>query len=121
MMHLPGVSRSSGLGLATAVAAIAGSVALALERFAPRAISRLVLAGGGVRNRALVRALGECCGCPVVSSGELGVDPDAREALVFALLAVRCALGIPSSDPRASGARAGAILGKLSLPPAPAR
>ena len=102
--------------LATAVAAIAQSIAHALERFAPGPIERLVLAGGGARNRSLVSALQARCGCPVVSSQELGVDPDAREALVFALLAVRCALGIPASDPRASGARRGAILGKLSFP-----
>jgi 1,6-anhydro-N-acetylmuramate kinase len=52
----------------------------------------------------------------VLSSGERGVDPDAREGLVFAVLAARAVLGIPSTAPLATGALPGRVLGKISLP-----
>jgi len=35
---------------------------------------------------------------------------------VFAVLAARAVLGIPSSSPDATGASAGRVLGKISLP-----
>jgi anhydro-N-acetylmuramic acid kinase len=101
---------------ATAAALVAESVARALARDLPGPPGRLVLCGGGARNRALVRELALRTGLETLSSDGLGVDPDAREALVFAVLAARFVLGRPSSEPAATGARSGAILGKLSLP-----
>ena len=61
-----------------------------------------------------MEALEGATGLPAASTAELGVDPDAREALVFVALGVRLALGEPSTDPEITGARAGRILGKLS-------
>jgi anhydro-N-acetylmuramic acid kinase len=100
--------------LASAVELVAASVALALERFVPERPRRLLVCGGGVENRALIAALSRRTALPVASSAEVGVDPKAREALVFAVLGARCALGIPSTHPGATGARAGKVLGKLS-------
>ena len=104
--------------LATAVEFIAQTVRLGLERAAEAKPRRLFVAGGGVHNIALCQAIERACEVPVASSAEAGVDPDAREALVFAVLAARCVLGIPVTSPRATGARPGRVLGKLS--PAPA-
>ena len=101
--------------LRTAVELVAASVVLALERFAPAPLEQLLVAGGGVRNAALMRALSERAPCRIASSETAGVDPKAREALVFAVLGARCALGLPSTHPGATGARAGRVLGKLSL------
>jgi anhydro-N-acetylmuramic acid kinase len=113
--------RALGIGrddlFATAAALVAESVARALARDLPGSPGRLVLCGGGARNRALARELELRTGLETLSSDGLGVDPDAREALVFATLAARFVLGRPSSEPGATEARAGAILGKLSLPP----
>jgi anhydro-N-acetylmuramic acid kinase len=100
--------------LRTGVELVAASVVLALERFAPARPETLFVAGGGVRNRTLMRALAERAPCRVASSEEAGVDPKAREALVFAVLGARCALGIPSTHEGATGARRGRVLGKLS-------
>ncbi len=102
---------------ATAVALVASHVVRAAGRFLPERPRSLVLCGGGARNRALVSELAGRSGLETFSSGVLGVDPAAREALVFALLAVRFVLGRPSTEPTVTGARAGAVLGKLSLPP----
>ncbi len=106
--------------LASGVELVARSVALALERFTPEPTRALHLAGGGVHNRALVAALARATELPVASSADLGVDPDAREGLVFAVLAVRAALGEPVTAPGATGAQPGRCLGKWSPPP-PAR
>jgi len=102
--------------LATAVEFVATSVAQSLARYAPTPARELLVAGGGVHHRLLLSRLQAHCGCPVLSTGERGIDPDAREGLVFAVLAARAALGIPSTCPSATGARAGAVLGKISLP-----
>ena len=105
--------------LATAVELVARTVADALEATGRRGLDRLVVAGGGARNRALVVALGRCTGREVISSEEVGVDPDGREALVFAVLGARAILGHPSTEPSATGAERGHVLGKISLPPPP--
>ena len=95
--------------LATGVAFVAASIRDAMASFFPGPPKRVIVAGGGGRNAALLRALG-----PVEPSSAHGIDPKAREALVFAVLGARCALGIPSTHPGATGARAGRVLGKLS-------
>lgn len=103
---------------ASAVEWIAASVTDALERFAAERPARLVVAGGGGRNRALVLALARRFPGELLASDALGVPGDAREGLVFALLAARHVLGRPSTRPGATGARAGVVLGKLSAPEA---
>lgn len=97
--------------LATAVTFVAHTVGAAIERFLPEVPGRLIVAGGGVHNRALLAALAAHAPCPVTRSDEHGVDPEAREALVFAVLAARHVLGLPSTSPEVTGARPGRILG----------
>jgi anhydro-N-acetylmuramic acid kinase len=116
-----GLARAEDL-LASAVELVARHVAEGLARFAPAGFpgdAPIAVAGGGLANAALREALERHLGPRVSSSADYGVDPDAREALVFGVLAARCALGIPSSDPRATGARPGRVLGKLSPGPGP--
>ena len=107
--------------LATATRAVARAAAQALQRFGGPAVAELSAihaCGGGVHNRALVQALEEESGLRVPTTAELAVDPDAREALVFASLGAAAALGIPLTRPGATGAAAGRVLGKFSSPPA---
>jgi anhydro-N-acetylmuramic acid kinase len=101
---------------ATATEFVARSVAEA-RRFFPSPPRSFVACGGGVRNRTLALALERALGVPAVPSERFGVDPDAREALVFAILAARAVLGIPSTHPQATGARVGRILGSLTPGP----
>lgn len=127
-----GVVRAAGPGrpaadlLATGVAVVAEAVARGLREHAPpRAgrpggpgrIGRLAVCGGGVHHGPLLAALEQRTGLPTVSTAELGVDPDAREGLVFAVLGARCALGVPSTAPAVTGARPGRVLGKLCHAP----
>ena len=105
--------------LATAVEWVAGCVATQLERFGPTGVRVLVVAGGGVHHGPLLAALSRRTGLEARTAAEYGVDPDAREALLFAVLAQRAILAQPSSAPWATGARPGAVLGAIH--PAPAR
>ncbi len=100
--------------LATAVDFVAATVADALVRFAPERPRELIVAGGGALNPAQMAALARRTGLPVCSSAALGLDPKAREALVFAVLAAACVLGLPVTHPGATGAAAGRPLGKIS-------
>ncbi len=109
-----GVERREDL-LATAADFVALSVARALRDFDVRA-QWLVVCGGGVHHQRVMNTLALRCPQPVASGEDFGVDPDAREALVFATLGARCALAIPVTRPSATGARAGRVLGKLSWP-----
>jgi anhydro-N-acetylmuramic acid kinase len=61
------------------------------------------------RLRMLLRA-------KVVLSSELGIDVDAKEAILFAVLAYETWNRRPGNMPSATGARHPAVLGKLSLP-----
>jgi anhydro-N-acetylmuramic acid kinase len=100
--------------LATAVEFVARSIATSCVRFLPGPPRAWVACGGGARNHALVAAMQGALGSPPRQSADFDVDPDAREALVFAILAARAVLGIPSTDPGATGARAGFVLGSIT-------
>ena len=70
----------------------------------PRGVDEVFLMGGGSRNPELVRAIeAELAPVPVRSGEAIGMDPDAREAAAFALLAWAHLQGIPGQ--RAGGHR----------------
>jgi anhydro-N-acetylmuramic acid kinase len=52
----------------------------------------------------------------VVTSAEFGVDVDAKEAVLFAVMAYESYHGQPCNIPSATGARRAVMLGKLSRP-----
>ena len=94
--------------MATLVALTAESVeeALASER-----VDRLLISGGGVYNRALVRELGRRF--RVLPTDAFGIGARAKEALACAVLAFAAWHRIPASLPRVTGARHPAVLGQL--------
>ncbi|MBF0309392.1 MAG: anhydro-N-acetylmuramic acid kinase [Magnetococcales bacterium] len=98
---------------ATLTAFTAETVAKACRELAPPCPDKVVLCGGGARNPTLRRHLGERLACPVLSSEEVGVDPDSLEAQAFAWFAVRTLRGLPSSLPGATGAGHPAVLGAI--------
>ena len=104
--------------LHTLTAFTAESIFIAYKKFVfPRYdIDRVLLAGGGAKNRLLVRLLGGKFPCPVGLTDDFGVPSQAREALCFAVLANETISGAPSNVPGATGAKKRAILGKISLP-----
>ena len=111
-----GPSRAGDL-LATAVALTARSVAEAVRRFTVPAPARVIASGGGVRNPALMQALAEALApVPLETTAAYGLDPDAKEAVLFALLAHEWAGGIRTGLPAVTGASRPAFQGSLTLP-----
>ncbi|NNF39640.1 MAG: anhydro-N-acetylmuramic acid kinase [Gemmatimonadetes bacterium] len=111
---------------ATLTELTAVTVADAVARWvAPRPVDEVVLAGGGARNPALVAALERALAerdveAPVRTGADaLGIDPDAREAAAFALLAWAHLEDEPGNEPGCTGASARRVLG--SKTPAPRR
>jgi anhydro-N-acetylmuramic acid kinase len=103
--------------LATLSAFTARSVASAYRDHLPRGeVDEVVLTGGGARNPALVAAIAAALSpLPVLLGTEaLGIDPDAREAAAFALLAWAHIERVPGNLPRVTGARGRRVLGVLT-------
>ncbi len=99
--------------IATATEFTARSIRLAIIRF--EGIREVIASGGGVHNRHLMLSLrGLLSELTVNTSDVLGIDPDAKEAIAFAMLAYEFVQGRPGNLPSATGARHPAPLGKDS-------
>lgn len=87
----------------------------------PRGVDEVILTGGGARNAELVRRLQEALDPIPVRTGReaLGMDPDAREAAAFAILAWAHLTGHAGNVPEVTGASGPRVLG--SWTPAPGR
>ncbi|MBV9774115.1 MAG: anhydro-N-acetylmuramic acid kinase, partial [Gemmatimonadetes bacterium] len=102
--------------VATLTELTARSIADAYRRWlVPRGVDEVVVSGGGARNPTLVRRIQALLDPLKVSDGEvLGVDPEAKEAVAFAVLAWAHLRGIPANVPAATGASGPRVLGSLT-------
>ncbi len=92
------------------------SIGNAFQKFIlPRTrVDELIVSGGGARNTLMMVYLAAILpGFSIVSSAHFGIEPEAKEALAFAILAYESFHGRPNNLPSATGARHPAILGKL--------
>jgi anhydro-N-acetylmuramic acid kinase len=81
------------------------------------AFREIILSGGGARNATLVGMLAELLaplGIVVRFSDEFGLPSEAKEAVAFAVLAYETWNRRASNVPSATGAKRGAVLGKIS-------
>jgi anhydro-N-acetylmuramic acid kinase len=98
--------------VATATELTARSIAAAIGGFAQPGYE-VIASGGGVHNRWLMRRLRELL--PVSdlqTSAAFGIDPDAKEAIAFALLAYQFVMRRTGNLPSATGARRAVLLGR---------
>ena len=103
--------------VATATAFTARSVADAVARFVDPTPDRVIASGGGVHNPTLMRMLaGALAPVPLETTAAYGLDPDAKEAVLFALLAHEWANGVRTGLPAVTGASRAAFQGSLTLP-----
>ena len=113
------VSRGGDLkdAIATLTAFSASCVADAIRDFFPTdpPLAEVVAAGGGTRNKTLMRGLRGALGdLPLVESDARGVSPDAVEAICFALLAWGTLTGQKNNLPGVTGAKEAACLGNVT-------
>ena len=100
--------------VATATAFTALTIAQAYRRFLPSMPDEIILCGGGARNRTLVKMLqAEFEGIKIMTTDEMGIDLDAKEAMSFAILAWATIKGVANNVPAATGATQPTVLGKI--------
>lgn len=103
--------------LRTLVRFTARSIADSVHRFVNfhGMVETLITSGGGVHHPLLMADLeAELPGWEVATSRVLDIDPDFKEALLVAVLAVACVQGIPGNMPGVTGARRLVVLGQIT-------
>jgi anhydro-N-acetylmuramic acid kinase len=102
--------------VATLTELTARTIADAYRRWViPLGVDEVVVTGGGARNPTLVARIAALLDpLPVRDGSVLGVDPDAKEAVAFALLAWAHLRGIPANVPEATGAAGPRVLGSFT-------
>ncbi len=107
--------------IATLTFFTAATIADALRRFAPERADEVVVSGGGALNPMLLRHLAWLVFPSAVRTLDVyGIDPMAKEAAAFALLAAQAVRGRPNTAPWATGARRAVVAGKI-VPATPRR
>ncbi len=85
--------------------------------FLPARPKAWVVAGGGARNRTLMKMLGECMApATVQTADEVGWSADALEAQAFAFLAVRTLNKLPYTYPTTTGVKTPMTGGVIARP-----
>jgi anhydro-N-acetylmuramic acid kinase len=94
----------------------ARTIVNAIHQFVlPKApMSRVIVSGGGVHNRTLMRRLSELLPeLTLETSDRYGIAPDAKEAVAFAVLGYQRMFGRVNNLPAATGAKHPVIMGKV--------
>jgi anhydro-N-acetylmuramic acid kinase len=102
----------TGIDLATATELTVRTVASSIARY-PQA-TEVIVSGGGAHNLYMMERLQASMRPKLTTSAEFGIDVDAKEAILFAVLAYQTYHRRPGNIPSATGARKPVILGKVS-------
>jgi anhydro-N-acetylmuramic acid kinase len=101
--------------ISTATTLTAATVALGIKRYAPAKLDELIVSGGGTHNPQIMGRLAAFLpGTRVMTSAEMGVNVDAKEAIAFAMLAYQTWHNRPGNLPSATGALRPVVLGKIT-------
>jgi anhydro-N-acetylmuramic acid kinase len=102
--------------LATLTRFTAETIARSYREVLPVVPDEVYVSGGGALNPTLMRHLVELLApIPVSSTSVLGVDPEAKEAIAFAVLANQTLFGAAGNVPAVTGASGPRVLGKISF------
>ncbi|MDF5720410.1 MAG: anhydro-N-acetylmuramic acid kinase [Rhizonema sp. PD37] len=100
--------------LATLTELTAASIVHSYVTFLPEMPKQVLVCGGGSRNLYLKSRLQILLTpVPVLTTDEVGLSSDFKEAIAFAVLAHWRQLGIPGNLPTATGARQEVLLGEI--------
>ena len=102
--------------LATLTRFSAEAIARSYREAFPAPPTEVYVSGGGALNLTLMHHLGQLLDpIPVATTDALGVDPKAKEAIAFAVLANETLFGHAGNVPQVTGAAGPRVLGKISL------
>ena len=94
----------------------AWTVAYSIEHYSPVKIDTLIVNGGGASNPVIMAALKEKCnGCTVMTGWQAGINPDAKEATAFAILANEALFESENNALGATGAEHQVVMGKFNF------
>lgn len=105
--------------LATVTMLTSASIYQAYVRFvrSQDPLDVLIVSGGGRHNAFLMQKLADSFDpIPVRAIDDYGLDPDAKEALCFAMFAHETINGVPTNMPSVTGAERPTLLGKICVP-----
>jgi anhydro-N-acetylmuramic acid kinase len=111
------ISPPSVVATLTALTAVTITDSIASAVLPRGGFRKVIASGGGVHNPYLMRRLAEGLaplGLDLTTSGAYGVDPDAKEAVAFAVLAWLSLHGRAGNLPAATGAARPVVLGVLA-------
>ena len=104
--------------LATATALTAETISRDAQLLESRfgKIDELIVSGGGMHNRTLMAMLQKrFAPAQVTTTTDYGLPGDAKEAILFAVLANETVCGYAGNVPSVTGAKAATVLGKICL------
>jgi anhydro-N-acetylmuramic acid kinase len=100
--------------VATATVLTAATIAVGVRRVSTGPLD-LIASGGGVHNPCIMAHLAAFLpNAAIATTAQHGIDPDAKEAIAFAVLALETWRHKPANLPSATGARHTAILGDIT-------
>ncbi|MYA27985.1 MAG: anhydro-N-acetylmuramic acid kinase [Nitrospira sp. SB0666_bin_27] len=112
--HVRRVAARHGLSLDDTLASSCVAIARTIRQSGSWAVDEVIVGGGGVRNRGLLRAVKrEFEPGHVTSMERAGVKSQALEAMAFAVLAHETIRGVPANLPWVTGAASPVVLGTV--------
>lgn len=100
--------------LATLTEFTAASIAESYRRFLSNLPDQVLLCGGGTKNLYLKQQIrAQLESVSVLTTDEVGISADFKEAIAFAVLAYWRQQGIPGNLPEVTGARMAVLLGEI--------
>jgi anhydro-N-acetylmuramic acid kinase len=109
----PGINDLLATAAYLTAATIAGAVALHVPANIP---IEVIASGGGIHNKAIMGQVASLlpAGSIVRTTQDLGIPPEAKEAIAFALIGAATLDGVPANVPSCTGASRAVILGSIT-------
>lgn len=102
--------------MATITAFTAKSIAYSVQEYLEDLPDKLIVGGGGSKNKTLIKYLKEFLPeCKVLLNEDLGIDSDAKEAVAFAVLGNEALFASYNNVPNVTQARRKVVMGKITF------
>ncbi len=88
----------------------------AIKKLSAEGDCKIYVSGGGAENPLLMQHLKESLSCPLLSTKDKGIDPDAKEAVLFAVLANETVAGNTGIFRNISADLPAVSMGKICFP-----